>query len=717
MDADGYLEAVLLVSPHASAAIVSKSSLAAIGVDGLVAVFFDEDLNEGSQGSYFAGKKVEYFGQPVALVVGRDRMSCCEGLEKIDIKYHAAPGILDVAHAKAVRNLLDEQCCLKRGNPERGLDEAEILIEGSISISGQYPMACGILMAEAEPLPEGQGIRVSVPAERPSDVRISVAEVTGLPESLVRVEGMSMAGSSGGRGRESVRVASLAAVAAMKLGSPVRLELDASQEAALTGRRHAVEAGFRVACDKSGVISALDVDLVMDAGAEGGHARAVLEQAILNVDGAYGIADFRVNGRLCRTNGLTGASILAEGAAQGIFVMEDVIARIARRLGKTADTIRELNFYRSGKTLAETPYGQKVDADLLSRLWIASLSASKLHERREAIGKWNQKNSACKRGIAAVPIKMGVGDPVATNNQAAACVQLHKDGSVKVSISKVDVADGLLTRVRKQVSDLFGVQEQRIAVDSSMDGSLGSSLQAYLVDAEALIQAAVQNACIELKHRLESCSDSDEGENKSFAEQAARACQQGESLVALGYSKQTGLGWDGESFKGSPFSGYFYGTGVIEVELDAFTGDVRVLRADLFCQGGETENADLDRAQISRAYMMGQGWVLNEDVNSHCYAVPGLDEAPLDFRIELIDLECGRDKGQQRISCAEAPLTMAAALREALKEAIFAYAPGSVIDFDLPLPAGQMEVMRALREISKKAAALKQKKKKSGGAA
>lgn len=718
--ADRCLEAVLLTSPHASAAIVRKASAVSVEQEGVVAVYFAEDLDGGNQASLLAGDKVEYPGQPVALLLGTSRSSCLAAVEKIEIKYHVSLGILDVEHAKAVRTLLDKQHSFECGNSEQALAASEILLEGSLSIAGQYAMGAGILAAVAQPLSEGRGITVSVPCESPSLVSAAVARVTGLAESQVRVEGQSMAGSAGARGEESIRIASLVAMAAMKAGAAVRLELDADQEFALTGKRHAVEAGFRVGFDQSGVISALQVDLVMDAGAENSHGITVLERAMLNADGVYGIKDFRVNGRLCRTNGITGTSIWAEGSAQGVFVIEEVIARVARRLGKTADTIRELNFYRSTKGSAVTAYGQKVDADLLSRMWITILSSSKLHQRRQAIEQWNQGSATSKRGIAAVPIKVGIGDPGALFNQATVWLQVCGDGSVKVAVSVVDLGEALLSRVSKQVGILFGIDGERVAVCSSMDGDRGPCLPAYGVDAVALIRAAVQDACDQINRRLEKYANAADDERQSFADKVTRACQQGENLAALGFSKQGALSWDAEIFKGVAFAGYFYGAAVIEVEVDAFTGDVKVLRADLFCKGdgaGEGGGAELDCEQIARVYMMGQAWVLNGDGADHCCIVPGLEEAPLDFRIELIELE-GSSKGEQKpLGQEEGALVMAVAVREALKEAILAYAPGSPIDVDLPMPAGPAEVMRALREISQKVSEQKMEKKKSGGKA
>ena len=361
-----------------------------------------------------------------------------------------------------------------------------------------------------------------------------------------------------------------------------------------------------------------------------------------------------------------------------------------------------------------TPYGQKVDIDLLSRLWIKITSASELHDRREAVDKWNQKNHVCKRGIAAVPIKMGIGDPEMNNNQASVCVQVFLDGSVRVKMGAVDVGDGLLLRTKKQVSDLLGVAETRVDVCGSEEGDSALSLKPYVVDIQALIFGAVKDACGQLNDRLGKYEGQEESRKTSFGDRVTEAGGKGENLTALGFFKLAGKGWDSDRFHGSPFSEYFYGGAVVEVEVDALSGEVQVLRADLFCAGAETECAELDRAQISRSYMMGQGWMLSEDVNLHPYAIPGIEEAPIDFRIEMTGVESAGKKAPRCVSCAEAPVALGIATRYALKDAIFAYAPETRSDVDLPVPAGPDATMRAIRDISRESSILKRERKKSG---
>ena len=51
-----------------------------------------------------------------------------------------------------------------------------------------------------------------------------------------------------------------------------------------------------------------------------------------------------------------------------------------------------------------------------------------------------------------------------------------------------------------------------------------------------------------------------------------------------------------------------------EVEIDRFTGAMRVLRSDLLMDIGKPINPGIDRGQITGAFIQGMGWLTNEEL-------------------------------------------------------------------------------------------------------
>src|SRR3954454_7029877 len=111
----GMLHAAFLRSPVSHARIARIDAEAARSRPGVVAVFTGADL-AGEQGSLpcawrvtedmvlpdhppVAVDEVRYVGEPVAVVVARDRYAAADALEAIDVDYETLPAVLDMEEA------------------------------------------------------------------------------------------------------------------------------------------------------------------------------------------------------------------------------------------------------------------------------------------------------------------------------------------------------------------------------------------------------------------------------------------------------------------------------------------------------------------------------------------------------------------------------------------------------------------------------------------
>src|SRR5690606_28007166 len=57
------------------------------------------------------------------------------------------------------------------------------------------------------------------------------------------------------------------------------------------------------------------------------------------------------------------------------------------------------------------------------------------------------------------------------------------------------------------------------------------------------------------------------------------------NLVETGYHRTPNLWWDHELGAGWPFSSFTYAAAAAEVQVDAFTGEVQILRVDIAHEG------------------------------------------------------------------------------------------------------------------------------------
>src|SRR6185295_16136068 len=131
--------------------------------------------------------------------------------------------------------------------------------------------------------------------------------------------------------------------------------------------------------------------------------------------------------------------------------------------------------------------------------------------------------------------------------------------------------------------------------------------------------AAVKNACETLIARLRPVAaqllgvadgvdlhfandavamTSDPRKRVALPEVVRRAYTERISLTATGYYRTPGITWDRATGRGKPFHYFANGAAVTEVEVDGFTGMLRVLRVDILQDAGDNINMEVNRGQI-----------------------------------------------------------------------------------------------------------------------
>lgn len=756
------LFALVVESPHACASIVRKSASAALSVEGVSHILFSDDLPpfQNTLGSDFSGEpllaedRVFYRGQPVALVLGTSEDVCRRAAAEIEIEYHTDSGILTLDHALARESYHGPPRECGRGDVSDGFASSAERLEGSFSIPSQrvsVPIGRGVTVRPEDEgaVTDARGVRVSAGALLPTAVRTAVAKAAEIPESEVHLEPVDVPGLTGALEMAPVRLAALATHAMRRCGCTVTLLIDSPESPLVSGDRHEAHAQFEVGFDRDGVIHALDLRLSLDGGWFEADSGVVMDRAILHADGVYAIPHLRLRSRLCQTHRITSACLPSEGAAQGCWTIEEVVQRVAEHLDLSPHEVRERNLYREADELKTTPYGQTVQAASIHRVWNQVLRRADYEARREAIAKWNRQNASYKRGIAALPVKFGVGDPRSERNAAAVIVQLLPDGSVMVRAGLVRVNDGLSHQIQEEVSHLLGVEEGAIRVILNDFDSLPRATPVTGTDASGLILRALADACKSLVKRLREVAlqlfaargqteieleairfvNGMVGPNISptapldFKEVIEGAWRKRVNLIETGYHRTPNLWWDPELGGGWPFTSFTYAAAVIEIQIDAFTGEIQILRLDVAHEGSPSPNqGERDFAQLMRAHQLGAGWILCEslpDPERDDAAPPrhrgilGVADAP--FEVVTDRLRPLADPTTvPGDPCAEAPLLLAVGIRDALRHALHSFGLDSDIDVDIPFPATPPKVIAVCKEIHDRIREQESGKKKTG---
>lgn len=749
------LAALVVESPHHSASIARKRADAARALDGVEAVILAEDLPpfQNSLGPDFsgepllAGDEVFYRGQPVAIVVATDEATCLQAADALDIEYHTTEGIVDLDHALAMKSFHGDPRVCERGAAKSTLSEAQKTLRGSFKIAPQESCLSEPLSITVRPVDNGLALNIQSKALLPTSVRTAAARAADIPESSVFLDSIPLAGATEALEMEPVRLAMLATHASIKTGSTIQLALSSEHSPLTRGRRHAVQAGFEVGFDEKGVISALNLNLSLDAGFYVADSATVMDRAMLHADSVYAIPNLRIAARLCRTNTIVSSTLPAEGAAQGTWAVEEVIQKVAEAVDLPPHTVREANFYNEEKELKTTPYGQPVNATAISRVWNQVLVRSDYENRIKEVERWNKKNSTHKRGISIIPIKFGLGDPRSERNAAASIIQILADGSVLVRIGMVDTNDGLSSQIQEEVARHLGIDADSVRVILNDFDVLPRATPVIGTDAAGLVLRSLEEACKKLLSRLREValqlfaargqteiemeaiqfSNNSVGSDISptsplhFKEVIEGAWRKRVNLVETGYHRTPNLWWDPDLGGGWPFSSFTYAAAVAEIQIDAFTGEIQVLRLDVAHEGSPSVNqSDRDFAQLMRSFTIGMGWVLSEEPDSPSRerdhyvgeGISGFADAP--FQIFTDRLRPASDRSSAAGDpCGEAPLLLAISIREALWDALRSFGLDASLEIDLPLPATPPSVLATCKKISQQLREQNEEKKKA----
>src|SRR5207244_4377616 len=220
--------------------------------------------------------RVRYVGEPVAVVLARDRHGAEDALEQIAVEYRPLPALLDpeaaaapkapVLHPAVGSNILSDRS-FRYGDPEAAFARAA----HRIAITTRYPRNAGTpletFVVIAEYLPGENAYEITANFQGPLAMHPVMALALGVPANRLRLLTPRDSGGSFGAKHAIFPYIVLMALAARKAGRPVKWV-----ESRLEHLTAATSAPNRVttppaAVDWDGVITALSWDQLEDCGA------------------------------------------------------------------------------------------------------------------------------------------------------------------------------------------------------------------------------------------------------------------------------------------------------------------------------------------------------------------------------------------------------------------------------------------------------------------
>jgi len=668
--------------------------------------------------------EVHYLGQPVFAVVATNRDLARRAAARAQdaLVIEPLPALLTAREAHAQQRYVIPPMHLARGDAAAAIAAAPHRERGTLSVGGQEQFYLEGQISYALPQ-EGGGMRVHCSTQHPSEMQHAVAQALGVAAHAVVVECRRMGGGFGGKESQSALFACVAAVAARRLGRPVKLRLDRDDDFMITGRRHGFEFDWEVGYDDTGRILGVEVTLIANAGFSTDLTPPVMTRAICHFDNAYWLPDVALHGYCARTNTQSNTAFRGFGGPQGALAIEFIMDTIARRLGRDPLEVRRANFYGVGERDI-TPYGQPVEDNILEPLVAQLLADSDYAARRARIAAWNATSPLLKRGIAFTPLKFGISFNVQHLNQAGALVHVYTDGSVLVNHGGTEMGQGLDTKVAQVVAHELGIDSARVrcsaadtskvANTSATAASTGADLNGKAAQAAA---SRIRTRLAELFARRHGVAAQDvrfandrvgaAGADEAFAELVAAAYEARIQLWSDGFYATPGLSWDRATMTGRPFFYFAYGAAVSEVLLDTLTGECKLLAAHVLHDVGRSLNPAIDIGQVEGGFIQGMGWLTNEELRWHptsgklmthapsTYKIPTANDCPPVFDVRLYDGANVKDSIHRSKAVGEPPLLLPFSVLLAIRDAVSAVGAHR-IDPPLRAPATAEAILEAI---------------------
>ena len=733
-----------VLAPHAHALVTRMDATAAMQMPGVAWVLTDADVpGEGDSGASRHDEplfpaEVMYHHQPVAWVLGDTVEAARQGAAGVAVDYQPLPAILTLEEAIERDSFLTAEHRIASGDVS-GIDSCELHVEGELRIGGQEHFYLET-QASIAWIDEAGFVCVHSSTQHPSETQDVVARVLGIARNQVIVECVRMGGAFGGKEVQANPYAAVAALGAWKMQRPVRVRLTRELDMTLTGKRHPYLVRYSAGFNRDGVLQAVRMHLYSDGGWSLDLSEPVLWRSLFHVDNAYRLPNVDVTGRVCRTHKTSQTAFRGFGGPQGMLAIEEILSQAAARLGLPAHIIRERNFYREGDS---THYGEPVDeAGRIETIWNTLKKTSQFDERRASAAAFNARRVHVKRGLAMTPVKFGISFTATFYNQAGALVLVYRDGTVQVNHGGTEMGQGLFTKILQIAAGTLGVPVAQIRVMPTRTDKVPNTSATAASSGSDLNGAAVVNACEQIKDRLATVAaaifDCDASAVRfangqvaggassiSFGALCEVAYKQRVPLFAQGYYRTPDIHFDFNAARGRPFYYFAYGAAVSEVEIDGFTGAYRLLRTDILHDAGDSISPVVDRGQIEGGFLQGVGWLTLEELlwdaagrvataGASTYKLPSWSEMPDVFNVEMLEraTQPGVVMGSKAVG--EPPLMLAFSVREAIRDAVAAFAPrlGSLArdkddDVLLDSPATPERVFFAVRRVRSMKPALK----------
>ncbi|ABL03164.1 carbon monoxide dehydrogenase [Mycobacterium ulcerans Agy99] len=634
----GLLHLAVLGSPLAHARITSIDTTAAATIPGVHLILTHHDSSavafstarhemrtDDPDDTYVLDRTVRFIGQRVAAVVADSVAVAEKACRAIQIEYEELPAVFDPEQARAARR---GALARRQGRPgphrrpgaqrgrritwrhrrcrSRRCRRGGLRRSGGARTVADRPSAAGPPRNPWLHRVAGQPRATGDPHQLPDTVfgpRRTVPRLRAGPRPGARFH---QAGRRRIRRQTGDAHRGPGDVGRAETGRPVRYEFTRVDEFVRATCRHPYRIDVTVAADGDGVLTALAVDALMDAGAYGNHTRGVLFHGCGESVSVYRCANKRIDAEAVYTNNVPSGAFRGYGVGQMVFAVESALDDLAQRLGIDAFEFRRRNVVVPGDPFVDAHAGE-------NDLTFGSYGLDQCLDLAQ---------DALRRGGRPAPDGAGwrVGEGMALamiatlppgGHFASADISVDDAGVYTLCVGTSEFGNGTTTVHAQLTATALGTTSDRIVIRQSDTDVVEHDTGAFGSAGTVIAGRAALGAAQQLRSRIIAAAAEVAGASPADCVLGPHGVRCGQQLVGFGQlpTPLTGQG----SQDGTPRSVSF-NAHAVRVAVNTDTGQVEILQSVQAADAGVVLNPEQCRGQVEGSVAQAIGSALYEDL-------------------------------------------------------------------------------------------------------
>jgi len=540
-----------------------------------------------SEQPIFAEHQVRFIGEPILLLAGPDEKRVNTLLKQIEVTYTENTPVLTMEQATECA----AEYSYKKGTPEEVFKQTDLIIDETFETGYQeqaYIEPQGIIASY-----QNGKVTIYGSMQCPYYVKDAVMQTMGFGPGAVQIVQTTTGGGFGGKEDYPSLIGCQVAVAAYKIGKPIRLIFGRREDMAFTTKRHPGKLIYHVALNQDNTIVGMDVDITLDAGAYAGLSSVVLQRSLITAIGVYNIPNLKVHGRAVLTNTVPTGAFRGFGAPQSFFAIESLMNHLANRIGVPPLELKKKYLVKQGDTTST------------SGMFHDPVKMDEMIEKLEKLSGYSEKQQRYlgqtgryRNGVGISLFLHGCGFTGSAERdfiKSVAKLVKHEDDTVEILVSNTDMGQGLKTTLSKVVAQVLEIPLSHVLISNPDTDIVPNSGPTVASRSLMIVGRLLEKAALRMK-----------ADWKTGVPQ----------VIEQHYVHPDLIPWDMSIFSGDAYPTYSWGANVVEVEVDTLLATTRLTGVWGAFDVGTAIDSTIMKGQMEGGMLQGLGYASMEKMES-----------------------------------------------------------------------------------------------------